>query len=351
MSDMVNSEPTMHPDCPPPRPECGCENVPVIVERIKKQYLNPDGSLSHRYYYQYPVTNFRAVHVGDSIHSPNLDDVVGRLKVDIAAKQPMLKNGSKDSILTRSMQDGVFGELEKVDYVNPDRKSKTAVPSEHAVLTALDTQATNYAGLVENEKIRALAEEQKLLASVQDEKARAMAVEGELESALTGLDEKFISQSVVGESGSVLKNLEIDTTDLHHASLSLTRLSLKTGDTDQTMQCLDLMTPNEKMVDEKLETFRGTLNFVDPKIFDNVEDSLVVDSQFKIGEGDTIGRLAVTKKNVNGAEADITKFVSFKSDMLEKTVNDISDTENEINLKVKTANSVEFLDAVRELFA
>lgn len=336
---------------PPPPPECGCEQTPVIVERIKKPILNPDGTFSRRYYYQYPITTFRAVHAGDSIHSPTLDDVLNKWKRILDSKQNKIENGDPNTILTRGIQDGVLGSLTKIDYVDNDRRSKTHVPSEHAMFKALDQQTVSYRGLVDKETVRATGAEDAITEELHHEVARAKDTEEQIENKIKELDENVVHSDIAGEFGTIIKEVKMNSDDLREIGVTVSRLSLMNGNTGTETTKFDLMSPVEEMVDEKISEMEKKSTKVDQSIFENVDNSVVVKTEFTPGNGNTIGRLSVTRKNVTGVGEDITKLVAFKSDDVTINVNEVSTNETEITMSMKTANTDELMDQIRALYA
>ena len=347
-----NLEKMMYPGhCPPPPPpECGCDSVPVVIERIMKPFKNPDGSYSARYYYQYPITTFRAVHMTESVHSPTLGDVLDRLSHTIERKQTIIANGNRDSILTRTAQDGVLGELIKTDYVDPKRRSKNHVPSEHGLFRALQLQEDSYKSLVDKETVRATSVENILMEDLRSEVGRAKEEEEKLNAALYNMDRDFVRDDILGESGTVVTELTVDAENLANIKFTKTKGSLKTGSTNESCQQIDILTPIVEMIDQKVKDSSDAMNIIDPEIFDNTDESLVVKTEFKPGEGYTIGRLTVARKNVKNG-SDTEKIYTFKADDLEKKINEVSANETEMILFPKYADTAEFLEEVRAIFA
>ena len=326
MDEMMKKCPCPPP--PPPPPEC-C-HIPVIVERIIKPYFNPDGTPSHRKYYQYPITKLDAVYLSDDIHSPTLDVILEKIKSDMRQFQPILAAGDGNTILTRGKQDGEIGELFKCDYLDEKRRSKAIIPSEYGMYKAFDYMITEAKVYTDKETTRATAVEDSIVEHLHDEVARATTREDEIADSVKSLGDTKIDVSIGGENMLITKNVLLDLSSLSAVKLTTRRVNVKTGEKTNTDQILDI-TPQLSAFIAADPAVTGKL---DASTFDHT--SLVTRSEFIIGVGNAIGRYAVTTRDMDTG-TDTTKYVSFKSDDINITYNDVSNEEVEIVMSDKFA--------------
>ena len=336
---------------PPPPPDNCCHHIPVIIEKILKPYFNPDGSFSQRKYYQYPVTCFKAVHETEIEHSPTLDETIRRIHEKIDRKQNALAAGDKNVILTRGKDDGLVGELVKVDYLDNARRSRVHVPSEYALFKTLDHQAEGVQIAIGQETARATAAEKDLLDVIRDETARAKNAEEGLSTYIQEVAEKKLDTTIAGEDGLVVKNFSITLEDPSDLRWQKTKLNLLTGNTETSSGSFNILDPIEKMVDEKIKASEDASTKVDQSVFNNVDHNVVVRSDFVSGVGNAIGRLYTTYKDVTGSTQDQTKTVVFKSDDVHVTATEISSNELELNICVIFAEESEVRAMLDRVYA
>lgn len=316
--------------CPPPPPPPDCCHIPVIVERIIKPYFNPDGTPSHRKYYQYPITKLDAVYLSDDIHSPTLDMILDKIKADMRMRQPMLAAGDGNTILTRGKQDGEVGELFKCDYLDEKRRSKAIIPSEYGMYKAFDYMITESKIYTDKETTRATAVENSIMEQLHDETTRATTREDELADSMKTLGNSKVDNTIAGENGLIIKNVGLDFTDLSSVKLSTRRINIRNGEKTNIEHSMDI-TP-------QLSAFIGSDPSVTSKLDKSTFDhtNLVTRSEFIIGLGNSIGRFAAVTRDMDTG-TDTTKYVSFKSDDINIIHNDVSNEEVEIVMSAKFA--------------
>jgi hypothetical protein len=330
----------------------GDAHTPVQMERILKTYPNPDGSPSRNKYYLYPITCFKAVHVSTDIHSATLEEIIDKWDHRIKDRQKAIASGSEDTILVRGKDDGDLRELYKVDYVDENRTSKRHIPSEFALYRALGDHREHIVDDFREEAAKIQRVVDRIHDNLHTEERRAQEAEHDLGNEIHLLSEQVIKNSIVGNDGYLVQNMNVDLRDLSNVQWKKTVIYPSTGTKETKSGFVDLLTPIMDKVGEYIDESPIIQGKVDASVFESTNDSVIASQIFEAGTGGSfLAAVSTVIKNIKGAVADVKKVLSFHSETLQLKSTMVDSNETQIDIEVRYASDAEVAAMLNKVYA